>query len=83
MSSQLLVVAPSPERLNADVIERLTNMLEAAKAGEISDFVAVFIKNGEPQFSHAYCVQRRLQIIGALDVLQHDLVVLMMTEEIK
>jgi len=55
-----------------DLVPRLETMLDMAKKGLLTDFVAVYDLGGEPSFTISYRSRNRFRVIGMLQtVLQH------------
>lgn len=63
-------LVPRPVQSNGQVVEYLQNVLEEAKAGNVSEMVCMYKKNG--QWNHTWTYADDLHsLIGALTVILH------------
>ena len=70
----LIVESKKVIQIDKDVVTRLRAILDDAEKGNVSDFAMVFLKPDGPCFSHSYRLDKRIQMIGCLEVLKSDLV---------
>lgn len=69
----MLVAKTSIPDINGDVHARLKRILDRTSRGEITDFAMVYLTTTGPGFSHSYRHAKRMSLVGALELLKHEL----------
>ncbi len=60
---------------SSKVVETLEELLKLAKDGEIESFIIVVMRPDKSFFTSTSCYKNSLELIGALQCAQHDLVI--------
>lgn len=65
-------LAIHPAADTEDPVRKLTQVLELAKKGELTDFVMVYMRRSDPEpwIKHSYSQRSRMKIIGAIEIMK-------------
>lgn len=73
MNEKAPTLLPHPANDNSDVVERLAKLLDAAKAGELTDFACVYLQPKEFCFAQSFRNMNRSKILMCLEIIKKNI----------